>query len=237
MNCHYCNQELSANNICENKGCSVQSIVNLYFKDWFLSVEEIKERLTQLSVSWVWGVGRFFISVTPEDHHEVRGQLAELMKENGSNLNDSVFDDHFNLTHKWKVISCECEGEGCVLCKNRGEIEVLHFSEKKSIHFQSMKNKCEYVTESGTDCSNFLTIFMRDNDKLMTTYVGGEFEDPQSFWFKLDVIDKLDLFKDDPIDLSVVTLDSLDGISSEVYNEVMQLEVSEEFDDLMGILE
>jgi hypothetical protein len=101
--CHYCSEELEKAEyldtemgfgsaaICMNEDCQVNKIVNLYFKPWSLTKEEIAERLADIDVTWKWH-GKFFFYVTPQDHYEIRSRIEGLCRENGSILYDSEID-------------------------------------------------------------------------------------------------------------------------------------------------
>ncbi|QQZ64599.1 hypothetical protein JI735_33660 (plasmid) [Paenibacillus sonchi] len=76
---------------CVSESCEIRKIVNLYFKAWFLTEEVIAEKLTGLNLTWTRN-GKFFVRVTPQNHHEVRRLLEHLCLENGSILFDSEMD-------------------------------------------------------------------------------------------------------------------------------------------------
>lgn len=142
-------------------------------------------------------------------------------------------EEAINMVDYDDDVCTHCEPE--YLIKSLGhEDKLIQYSEQETIYLHTMENNFEYVLKAGPEYSNLVTIFKINDDKIVTTYAGGEFDVPQTFWFKLDVINKLDLFKDDPVDLSEVSLDNLEGYASEVYNTIMQLDVSEEFKALMG---
>lgn len=77
--------------VCVNENCEIHNIVNLYFKDWKLSKEEIEIRLNQLNVSWSWS-GKFYVHVDPLHHYNVRSKLVSINLENGAMLFDSTID-------------------------------------------------------------------------------------------------------------------------------------------------
>ncbi|MEB9897772.1 hypothetical protein P4K96_30655 [Bacillus cereus] len=106
--CDYCREELITNersqnreentsiNLCSNENCEIHQVKNLYFKPWFLSKEQIEEKLKTLDVSWKWSENRFFLYVTPETNHWVRSQIKTLKEENGAILFDSRIDYVFS---------------------------------------------------------------------------------------------------------------------------------------------
>ncbi|MDN8593199.1 hypothetical protein Q0V21_31200 [Paenibacillus sp. 11B] len=101
--CIYCREEMetmeyletesgfTSAEVCVNENCVIHNIVNLYFKEWKLTKEEIEARLNKMDVSWNW-MGKFFVLVDPINHYKVRAKLVTLNLENGAMLLDSTID-------------------------------------------------------------------------------------------------------------------------------------------------
>lgn len=62
----------------------MENIKNLYFKSWFLTVEEIEARLRDLDIPWRRLQSKFFLFVSPETIQDVRAKIEGLNQENGS---------------------------------------------------------------------------------------------------------------------------------------------------------